>query len=76
MEPKAFTDSQLQEDAATAVEALGQLLLPALQDEAQRVEAMRLLTALQFRLAEAASLMRAIEDSLKALKTRMDQARL
>lgn len=76
MEPEAFTDSQLQEDAATAVEALGQLLPPALQDEAQRVEAMRLLTALKFRLAEAASLMRAIEDSLKALKARMDQARL
>lgn len=76
MEPKDFTDSQTREDAATAIEALGALLLPLLQDEAQRHEALRLLTALQWRMGETALQLLSIEDSLERINGRLGQAGL
>lgn len=76
MEPKDFTDSQTQDDGAAAIEALGALLLPLLQDEAQRHEALRLLTALQWRMGEAAVQLLSIEDSLERINGRLGQAGL
>lgn len=76
MEPKDFTDSQTQDDGAAAIEALGALLLPVLQDEGKRHEALRLLTALQWRMDETASQLKIIEDSLERLNDRLGQAGL